>query len=390
MKIFPQFFKFIFTGIIVLLPFHMSSQNDSEPICGTVTSAETLDYFNTLKPQLKHYEATFMSSKKTQKNSKSISKNYIPIKAHIIRSSNEVGGMDASELENAITNLNNSFSNAFMEFFLCDGINYINNDSFYHFKSNQEQSLVDAHNAPGVINIYFTETIENTINESVCGYTYSRKDYDVILMQNGCAGNASSLAHELGHYFSLIHTHGADNTCITKELVNGNNCSSDGDQICDTPADPKLTIDNLNNFCRYIGTETDGNGEHYTPDTKNIMSYSMKGCRSHFSEQQLARMYAYFMTTKNYLACGGEDAETNISESTNIKIYPNPISGEVIYVKQTSTEEYHSFTISNLMGQVFVSGKLTNKPIYLSHLPSGSYLMTLRNNNSKMVKRLIK
>jgi hypothetical protein len=390
MKIFPTFIKILFTGIIVSLPLNTFSQNNSEPICGTVTTSETLDYFNTLKPQLKNYEATFMSSKKTEKNSKSISKNYIPIKAHIIRSSDGDGGMDMSVLENIITNLNTTFGNAFMEFFLCNGINYINNDSFYHFKSNQEQSLVEANNVSGVINIYFTETIENATNESVCGYTYSKKNYDVIVMQNGCAGNDSSLAHELGHYFSLIHTHGADNTCMTKELVNGNNCSSDGDQICDTPADPKLTIENVNNFCRYIGTETDSNGEHYKPDTKNIMSYSMKGCRSQFSEQQLARMYAYFMTTKNYLTCGGEQVETKISESTNIKIYPNPISGDVIYVKQNGSEAYKSFTVSNLMGQVFVSGTLTNNPIHLNHLPSGSYLITLRNKDSKMVKRLIK
>ena len=118
MKMFPQFIKFFFTGIITLFPFNIYSQNSSEAICGTVTASESLDYFNTLKPQLKNYEATFMSSKKTQKNSKSISKNYIPIKAHIIRSSNGDGGLDTSELENAITNLNTTFGNAFMEFFL--------------------------------------------------------------------------------------------------------------------------------------------------------------------------------------------------------------------------------------------------------------------------------
>ena len=390
MKMFLQFIKIFFTGIIFSLPFYIYSQNSSELFCGTVTSSETLDYFNELKPQLKIYETAFMGSKNTQNKTGAITKSYIPIKAHIIRSSNGDGGMDISELENAITNLNSTFENAFMEFFLCNGINYINNDSFYHFKSNQEPSLVDAHNVSGVINIYFTETIENTSTESVCGYTYNKKNYDVIFMQNGCASNDSSLAHELGHFFSLIHTHGADNTCVTKELVNGNNCSSDGDQICDTPADPKLTLQNINNFCRYIGTETDSNGEHYTPDTKNIMSYSMKGCRSHFSEQQLTRMYAYFMTTKSYLACGGENSETKIVKSTNVKIYPNPITGDVIYVKQNNSERYNSYTVSNLMGQVFVSGTLTDEPIYLNHLASGSYLITLRNNNSKMVKRLIK
>ena len=66
MKMFPQLIKIFFTGIIALLPFYISSQNSSEAICGTVTTSETLDYFNELKPQLKNYEATFMSSKKTQ------------------------------------------------------------------------------------------------------------------------------------------------------------------------------------------------------------------------------------------------------------------------------------------------------------------------------------
>ena len=133
---FLQFIKIFFTGIIFSLPFYIYSQNSSELFCGTVTSSETLDYFNELKPQLKIYETAFMGSKNTQKKNGAITKSYIPIKAHIIRSSNGDGGMDISELENAITNLNSTFENAFMEFFLCNGINYINNDSFYHFISN--------------------------------------------------------------------------------------------------------------------------------------------------------------------------------------------------------------------------------------------------------------
>lgn len=44
MKMFPQLIKFLFTGIIVLLPFNIFCKNNSEPICGTVTSSETLDY----------------------------------------------------------------------------------------------------------------------------------------------------------------------------------------------------------------------------------------------------------------------------------------------------------------------------------------------------------
>lgn len=212
-------------------------------------------------------------------------------------------------------------------------------------------------------------------------------------MQNDCATNNSSLAHELGHYFSLIHTHGADNLCKTKELVNSSNCSSEGDQICDTPADPKLTSTNINNFCRYIGDETDVNGELFNPDTKNIMSYSMKGCRSHFSQEQFSRMYAYYMTEKSYLACGDAsdiDEIVEVSNASDIKIYPNPISGDVLYIK-SNTADTEFFEISNLMGQVFVSGKVTsNEPVHVNHLSSGTYLLTIKSKSSKISKRLIK
>ncbi|APY11868.1 hypothetical protein BWZ22_11770 [Seonamhaeicola sp. S2-3] len=119
----------------------------------------------------------------------------------------------------------------------------------------------------------------------------------------------------MGHFFSLIHTHGPDNNTLTTELVDGSNCDTDGDGICDTPADPKLTCENVNNFCQYIGTETDANGQAFTPDTGNIMSYAYKACRTHFSEQQLARMYAFYITQKNYLACPSFNANFSVDVS---------------------------------------------------------------------------
>ena len=395
MKAFNQILKILFFSIFLSMSSHLLSQNNNEPVCGTETSTETLEYFNAIKPQLERFQSQFLNSKSNQNSSKSKSKNYIPIKAHVIRTTKGIGGMDEYEIKNAIASLNETFADAFMEFFLCDGINYIDNDAFYHFKSSEEKSMVEANYNVGVINIYFTDHIKNASEESICGYTYNKKDYDVIIMQNECASNNSSLAHELGHYFSLIHTHGPSNSCMTKELVNGNNCSSEGDQICDTPADPMLSTNNVNNFCRYIGTETDTNGDVFNPDTKNIMSYSMKGCRSHFTNEQLSRMYAYYMTTKTYLTCTDNSnaiSKTEETKITNYKIYPNPISGDIIYIKfNNAIENPESFEISNLMGQVFMTGKLVNnQPINVGHLASGSYLMTLRSKDKKIVKRIIK
>ncbi|WP_188650518.1 zinc-dependent metalloprotease [Yeosuana aromativorans] len=390
MKIFNIKYNVIICSILVSISSHLYSQIPKEIGCGTITTAKTLQYFNALKPELKKYEATFSTSKGSQSKS-SVVKSSIPIKAHIIRTSNGTGGLSVSELEDAIANVNTLFADALMTFVLAEDIEYIDDNRLYHFHSKDETAMLDAHNVSGVVNIYFTDHIENDADESICGYTQIEKRSDAIIMRNSCSTNDSSLAHELGHFFSLIHTHGISADQLTGELVDGSNCSSEGDQICDTPADPGLTYNNVNNFCRYTGTVTDANGELYHPDTHNIMSYSMKGCRDHFSKQQLARMYAYFQTTKSKYS--DSPTNTNVSKtasSISIKAYPNPITDGLIFVKSNNSDEAMTYTISNTMGQVFLNGSVTNQPIDVSRLNSGTYLMTLKNKTSILVKKLVK
>ncbi|WP_308992139.1 T9SS type A sorting domain-containing protein [Mariniflexile litorale] len=297
-------FKPTFHTILFLLYLSFGTigfaQNEAAS-CGTITSKKSLDFYKSIKPQLNNYEQVFMQ-KQLSKNSSNKLINSIPVKAHIIRNSNGTGGMCEANLNTAIANLNSIYADAYMEFFLCDGINYINEDSLCHLKKGDEKTLIETNNVTGLINIYFTDYIENDSDESICGYVDNEGRKDVIVIKNSCVSNNSTLAHEMGHFFSLMHTHGPDDTKTT-ELVDASNCDTDGDGICDTPADPKLTHKNINNFCQYIGTETDANGANYIPDTGNIMSYSMKGCRSHFSQQQLARMNAFYLIAKNYLAC---------------------------------------------------------------------------------------
>lgn len=390
MKIFNIKYSAIICSILASISSHLYSQNSQEIGCGTVTTAKTLQYFNALKPELKKYEATFSTSKGSQSKSTS-TKSSIPVKVHIIRTSNGTGGLSVSELEDAIASVNTLFADAFITFVMADDIEYIDDNRLYHFHSKDETAMLDAHNVSGAVNIYFTDHIENEADESICGYTQIEKRSDAIIMRNSCATNDSSLAHELGHFFSLIHTHGINNDQRTGELVNGSNCSSEGDQICDTPADPELTYNNVNNFCRYTGTMTDANGALYHPDTHNIMSYSMKGCRDHFSKQQLARMYAYFQTTKSKFT--ESPTNTDVSKTatnTRIKVYPNPITNGLIYVKSNNSDEVMTYTISNTMGQVFLYGSVTEQPIDVSRLNSGTYLMALKNKTSILVKKLVK
>ena len=314
---------YLFVAIFLLLASHVSGQNEPAS-CGTVTSTETLNYYKSIQPQLEKYEQSFFQMKSLNRKSKTQTINSIPIKAHVIRNSNGTGGICISDLNNAIASLNSLYADAYMEFFLCDGINYIDKDALCHFKKGDEKSLIESNNVSGLINIYFADYVETNLEESICGYAINEGRNDVIVMKNSCVTNSTSLAHEIGHFFSLMHTHGPNDTTTT-ELVDGSNCDTDGDGICDTPADPKLTTKNVNNFCEYTGTATDANGATYTPDTENIMSYAMKGCRSHFSQQQLARMYAFYQTAKSYLACPSFNANftVNVSQTCESELTVN-------------------------------------------------------------------
>ncbi|WP_246205892.1 M43 family zinc metalloprotease, partial [Fulvivirga aurantia] len=98
----------------------------------------------------------------------------------------------------------------------------------------------------------------------------------------------------------MFHTHGKTNTGTTDELVNGSNCTTAGDEICDTPADPNLS-GKVNGSCQYTGNLKDANGDFYNPSVPNIMSYAPGSCRNVFSQGQYDRIRRGFEQGRSYL-----------------------------------------------------------------------------------------
>lgn len=373
----------LLTLLLVYIPYSFSQDYTN---CGTITTAKDLESFNKkIKPQIKADEQAFLI-RKTGKSKLDQSINTIPLKIHVIRASNGTGGLDKYDINAALTNLNTIFSDAGIEFHLYDNINYINDDSLCHLKKGDETSLFKTNYVSGLINIYFTETVINNSEVNICGYSNNNEKKDIIVLNNNCAKNNSSLAHELGHIFSLIHTHGPDNNKMTTEFVDGSNCDTDGDGICDTPADPGLSSNIINNFCDYVGNKTDAHGDIFSPDTGNIMSYSRKACRDHFTPQQLARINAYFKFKKDRFS------KTESKQSINLnalKVYPNPVIGKTLYINYSNTKDILNYTISNTLGQKFLSGRITNSRIDVSNLHSGSYLLIIYNEKSRIIKKII-
>jgi PKD repeat protein len=204
-------------------------------------------------------------------------------------------------------------------------VNYINSSSLNDFDSDSQQDLLFSNHQSDILNIYFVNDISFGAG-GACGYTYlpgnSNQYYDAIVMDNDCttSTDGTTLTHEFGHHLNLIHTHGPQNGSLTDELVNGTNCSVAGDLLCDTPADPELGGNNVNNVnCLYsvAGTPpTDAQGNLFDPDTSNIMSYAPQACTNTLSDEQYARMYAGYHAFKNYYACPSLNVDFSSEENT--------------------------------------------------------------------------
>jgi len=229
-----------------------------------------------------------------------------PVKVHIVRRNDRQGGMNETSLMAALQQANEYYISANLRFVMLKGINYIDSDQYYHFSNKQETAFCNKWDTDNVINLYFFGSVMKGSSE-VCGYSYypnshsKMADKDRIILRNDCVDGGSTLIHELGHFFSLYHTHGRG---PEKELVTRTagirNCEKAGDGLCDTPADPMI-LNDVTRDCRYIGTRSDARGEKYRPDTKNIMAYSANGCRQRFSKGQFARMNYTALNMRNYI-----------------------------------------------------------------------------------------
>ncbi|MEQ9301827.1 MAG: T9SS type A sorting domain-containing protein [Cyclobacteriaceae bacterium] len=224
----------------------------------------------------------------------------LAVSAHIVRNSDGSGGISEEYLFNELDMVNASFIDARIQFFI-DQIYYVNNSQLYDFNSNEEGTLANSRDVANTINVYFVERIAFVVG-TACGYAYlPNLGPDRIIISESCGLAGNTLAHEFGHFFNLIHTHGSSNSYnSTDELADGSNCNEAGDFVCDTPADPVLT-NQVNSSCEYVGTFLDANQQPYDPDTRNLLSYSRGSCRESLTNGQLTRIMESLASSRSYI-----------------------------------------------------------------------------------------
>ncbi|TAE23229.1 MAG: hypothetical protein EAZ91_22525 [Cytophagales bacterium] len=218
---------------------------------------------------------------------------YIPIRVHIVRNSDGTGGVDWTTLPAIISRLNVRYAPMGIAFFLRGTTpHYINSTLLADFDVDEEDDLCTGNDVADAVNLYLIQRITYT-GIPVAGYAYY-PDTDATTNRIFCVSSllltAVTLQHEVGHYFNLSHTFqdNDDPDVSRRELVTrgaGANCSTTGDHICDTPADPYGLAGSSYSNCVYAGTAVDNNGAPFSPLLDNIMSY-YGACRQNFTTGQ--------------------------------------------------------------------------------------------------------
>lgn len=210
---------------------------------------------------------------------------------------NESGDTEITEetISGAIDSLNNFFEPICVSFEIC-AFDTISNWQFNELNDNDEwQDMQVKYHKANRINMFF---VADTQLPNACGFAglggiNNLESGGIVIQKIDCVGpGIKTIPHEMGHYFGLVHTFVGNGD----ELVNGANCDTAGDNICDTPADPFVEGDDVALYvdvgegCRFISPKLDANGEYYRPDVGNIMSYYPNTCRCGFTHQQYLKM----------------------------------------------------------------------------------------------------
>lgn len=189
-------------------------------------------------------------------------------------------------------------------------------------------------------NVWVVKKINGEIQPSVfeCGQ-WTRMAYGGYASAGGgvvVAGLGTALlAHELGHYLSLLHTFQGTN-CLN------NDCTTDGDRVCDTPPDRSIqgsSCTNPENSC-----STDTLSGPFTTDVRdnisNFMDYGTS-CPTVFTPGQGERMRA-FLAVFNGGSLLVSDGATppcadNINALYEVTNNPFPLIGTSVELTNRST-----------------------------------------------------
>ena len=296
-----------------------------------------------------------------------------------------------------------------------DQINYINN-SVANDNATGNHSFFRSRKDPGAMNVFIVNVpVPFDPDEDpfvVAGY-YSRAEDFIVINKDNIGDDNFTLEHEIGHFFTLSHTHrGFENLpysperygdtvtinaissgqtgTIGVELVDGSNCGNlgwdnplAGDGLCDTP--PDYGFGQGCNCCFMQWDVWDRNGDKIEPMINNVMSYSSFCSNWNFSAQQtVAVQTSYDSNRRSYLRNGTVSDYQPINETVLLLEPANTATVdtyngvELFWDPVENVEEY----IITIDGTITAEYRTSGTGIYLTDLhPNGNYLWSVEATN---------
>jgi hypothetical protein len=275
---------------------------------------------------------------------------YIPITFHLVANAAGNGRVVEENVLRQLAHLNVQYADQEIIFYI-DRFNYFDNDAVFNMPfSSAGRTQMNLRKDNNSINIFIANTADDGSGVGTTLAYYDTQGDWIVSRKNEINGASSTIAHELGHFFSLAHTHaGWDcvpysldeytnpvNVTHTKpcesgggsrliELHNRSNCNTAGDMICDTPEDYNLGLI-FDPGCNPNTQIMDLNGEIITPQVDNFMSYYSDCATNQFTPTQKNLINTdYLSVDRSYIRTGVVPNTTPVTDPVE---YISPINGE--------------------------------------------------------------
>lgn len=288
---------------------------------------------------------------------------YVPLAFHLVAQSNGSERIPVSDVMEQVCALNQIYSAFDVQFYLRDdAFSSINNTSAFE-NGQSASSLFNNSKDPNALNIFIVKhatspgggVITLAFYDPSRDFVVTRKDMVEALVSN-------VIPHEIGHYFSLLHTFNGWEPAPYEELLHGNpvaiplapdgatpielvdktNCEDAGDFICDTEPDYNFGINQ--NGCQMPITVMDPNGDAITVAKENYMTYFFNCNNYFFTPEQIGLIRTDYNSTERAPI---RDDDFNPSEGTIVGI-PDPLT--------PGNGDFESFYNSVLFDWTQVSG----------------------------------
>lgn len=272
---------------------------------------------------------------------------WIPVYFHLTADASGNGRLRHRFPLDELCDLNEAYAPGEIQFYLAKHPTYgifdetLNNNNIYDTQTSYFS--MNTHRHQNALNLFAVNTAVNGaggLDGVILGYYNTDRDW-VVLRKDEIGTNSGTAPHEIGHFFSLLHTHSGwdaqpfDSSFPTwpiapamspggvpTERMNGTNCTIAGDFLCDTRPDYNFGFGWPN--CNYDGGAKDPLGVLVDPMEDNFMGYFISCAPYSFTDDQFAAIKQDINTpARNYLDNTFQPVSTSITTPSDMLQVPN-------------------------------------------------------------------